>query len=195
MCVAAPSPGRSYNRRQAKNKYSNRTLYTHGWSPTAIPGVLRRPGGGIWCYKYRRRSGPKCGFRCQRLRRWSWIYTWWPDIYFNSVRSGLMQNGAWSPTAATRNKLQTNSLNNWFAHISPDGKWLYSFPSCLKETPAGIHPPYKHVYIRLLPIDGKGLPKAGYVYGGQGSITTVLVAGRKEDAFIIIQIWREVIEF
>jgi Tol biopolymer transport system component len=35
-----------------------------------------------------------------------------------------------------------------------------------------MHPPYKHVYIRHMPITG-GTPKViAYLYGGQGSINT-----------------------
>jgi TolB protein len=40
------------------------------------------------------------------------------------------------------------------------------------EVEPGIHPPYKHVYIRLLPVTG-GTPKVlAYFYGGQGSMNT-----------------------
>lgn len=40
-----------------------------------------------------------------------------------------------------------------------------------EEVEPGIHPPYKHVYLRLMPIDGKESPKViAYFYGGQGSI-------------------------
>ncbi len=47
------------------------------------------------------------------------------------------------------------------------------FISFLKdEVVPGMHPPYKHVYIRYLPIGG-GTPKVlAYFYGGQGSINT-----------------------
>jgi TolB protein len=42
-----------------------------------------------------------------------------------------------------------------------------------EETPPSIHPPYKHVYIRLMAIDGNSKPIVlAYVYGGQGTINT-----------------------
>ena len=55
---------------------------------------------------------------------------------------------------------------------SHDGKWI-AFVSFLKEeVPADDHPFYKHVYLRLLPIEG-GNPKViAYVYGGQGTMNT-----------------------
>ncbi|MDP9042610.1 MAG: biopolymer transporter TolR, partial [Bacteroidota bacterium] len=52
-------------------------------------------------------------------------------------------------------------------------KWFVFLSFLPEETPPGIHPPYKHVYIRMLPIDGKGTARVlAYVYGGQGSINT-----------------------
>lgn len=62
-----------------------------------------------------------------------------------------------------------DKYNNWFPHISPDGKWivLLSFPPEIKPDD---HPFYKHVYIRLMPVEG-GTPRViAYLYGGQGTI-------------------------
>ena len=62
-----------------------------------------------------------------------------------------------------------DQYNDWFPHISPDGRWIV-FLSFAKEVDSADHPFYKHVYLRLMPIDG-GRPKVvGYVYGGQGTI-------------------------
>lgn len=94
-------------------------------------------------------------------------------IYFNSVRSGLMQIWRMKPDGSDQEQVTNDDYNNWFAHISPDGKWFVYLSFLKEETPASIHPPYKHAYIRLLPIDGKGAPKVlAYLYGGQGSINT-----------------------
>jgi Tol biopolymer transport system component len=93
-------------------------------------------------------------------------------IYFNSVRSGSMQ--IWRMKADGRNpeQITNDEFNNWFAHISPDGKWI-AFISFLKEeAQPGIHPPYKHVYIRLMPLGGGPVRVLAYFYGGQGSINT-----------------------
>jgi tricorn protease-like protein len=62
-----------------------------------------------------------------------------------------------------------DDFNNWFPHISPDGKWI-AFLSYSKEVEATDHPYYKQIYLRLLPIEG-GKPKViAYVYGGQGTM-------------------------
>lgn len=149
--------------------------YMHGWSPNGKDLVFCGERNGEFdVYKI-----PAAGGKEIRLTDAKGLddgpeYT--PDgqfIYFNSVRSGLMQIWRMKPDGSQQEQITNDSLNNWFAHISPDGKWFVYLSFLPQETPAGIHPPYKHVYIRLLPIDGKGSPKVlAYVYGGQGTINT-----------------------
>jgi len=90
-------------------------------------------------------------------------------IYFNSTRSGLMQLYRMKPDGSDQEQLTNDEFNNWFPHPSPDGKWL-AFISFGQDVKASDHPYYKHVYLRLMPIDG-GKPRViAYVYGGQGTI-------------------------
>lgn len=93
-------------------------------------------------------------------------------IYFNSNRTGTMRIWRMKPDGSGQEPLTNDEYHDWFPHISPDGKWVV-FVSFLKdEVPAGDHPFYKRVYLRLMPIDG-GKPKIiAYVYGGQGTINT-----------------------
>jgi len=93
-------------------------------------------------------------------------------IYFNSVRSGSMQIWRMKPDGSSQEQVTNDEFHNWFAHISPDGKWIVFLSFLKEETPASIHPPYKHVYIRLMPFAGGGPKVLAYVYGGQGSINT-----------------------
>jgi TolB protein len=149
--------------------------YLHGWSPDGKDLVFCGERNGEFdVYKV-----PAAGGKEVRLTDTKGLddgpeYT--PDgqyIYFNSVRSGLMQIWRMKPDGSGQEQVTNDNFNNWFAHISPDGKWFVYLSFLQEETPASIHPPYKHVYIRLLPIDGKGTPKVlAYVYGGQGSINT-----------------------
>ena len=149
--------------------------YLHGWSPDGKSLVFCGERNGEFdVYKI-----PSSGGKEIRLTNTKGLddgpeYT--PDgkyIYFNSVRSGLMQIWRMKPDGSDQEQITNDNYNNWFAHISPDGKWFVYITFLPEETPAGIHPPYKHVYIRLLPIDGKGIPKVlAYVYGGQGSMNT-----------------------
>lgn len=149
--------------------------YLHGWSPDGKDLVFCGERNGEFdVYKVPATGGKEIRLTDSRGLDDGPEYT--PDghyIYFNSVRSGTMQIWRMKPDGSAQEQVTSDSLNNWFAHISPDGKWFVYLSFLPEETPAGIHPPYKHVYIRLLPIDGKGTPKVlAYIYGGQGSINT-----------------------
>ena len=66
-------------------------------------------------------------------------------------------------------QLTNDAFNNWFPHISPDGKWI-AFITFGQEVSPTDHPYYKHVYLRLMRVSG-GEPKViAYLYGGQGTI-------------------------
>ena len=90
-------------------------------------------------------------------------------IYFNSARTGRMQLWRMRPDGSDQKQITNDGFNNWFPHISPDGKWIafISFPA---DIPADDHPFYKHVMIRLMPINGGPTRVLAYVYGGQGTI-------------------------
>jgi Tol biopolymer transport system component len=90
-------------------------------------------------------------------------------IYFNSVRSGTMQIWRMRPDGSVPEQVTKDELNNWFPHVSPDGKWIayVTFP---KDVPPADHPYYKRVYIRLMPAAGGPSRVIAYVYGGQGTI-------------------------
>jgi Tol biopolymer transport system component len=92
-------------------------------------------------------------------------------IYFNSVRSGLMQLWRMKPNGSGQEQITNDDYNNWFAHISPDGKWIVciTFPKSVKPDD---HPFYKHVYLRMMPAAGGPLKVIAYLYGGQGTINT-----------------------
>lgn len=148
--------------------------YMHGWSPDGKDIVFcGQRNNEFDVYKI-----PAAGGKELRLTDAVGLddgpeYT--PDgkyIYFNSVRSGSMQIWRMKPDGTQQEQVTNDQFHNWFAHISPDGKWLVFLSFLKDETPANIHPPYKHVYIRLMPFAG-GEPKVlAYIYGGQGSINT-----------------------
>jgi Tol biopolymer transport system component len=149
--------------------------YLHGWSPDGQNLVFCGERNGEFdVYRV-----PSSGGKEVRLTDAKGLddgpeYS--PDgqyIYFNSVRSGLMQIWRMKPDGSNQEQITHDDYNNWFAHISPDGKSFVYLTFLKEETPPAIHPPYKHVYIRLLPLDGKSEPKVlAYFYGGQGSINT-----------------------
>jgi len=90
-------------------------------------------------------------------------------IYFNSSRSGRMQIWRMRPDGSEQQQITNDGFNNWFPHISRNGKWIVyiAFPP---EVPANDHPFYKHVTLRLMPIGGGPARVIAYLYGGQGTI-------------------------
>jgi TolB protein len=92
-------------------------------------------------------------------------------IYFNSVRTGTMQIWRMQPDGSNPEQVTFDEYNDWFPHISPDGKWIVYIAFPIDMDPWS-HPFYRQCYIRLMPASG-GVPKTiGYLYGGQGSMNT-----------------------
>ena len=90
-------------------------------------------------------------------------------IYFNSSRSGRMQIWRMRPDGSGQQQITNDGFNNWFPHISPDGRWIVyiAFPP---DVPANDHPFYKHVTLRLMPVGGGAARVIAYLYGGQGTM-------------------------
>ena len=148
--------------------------YLHGWSPDGKSLVFCGDRGGEFdVYKVPVNGGKEVRLTTTKGLDDGPEYT--PDgkyIYFNSVRSGLMQIWRMKPDGSDQEQVTSDDYNNWFAHISPDGKSMVFLSFLKDEVEPGIHPPYKHVYIRYMPI-ASGKPKVlAYIYGGQGSINT-----------------------
>jgi TolB protein len=148
--------------------------YMHGWSPDGQSLVFcGQRNGEFDVYKVPVDGGPEI-----RLTNTTGLddgpeYT--PDgnyIYFNSVRSGSMQIWRMKPDGADQEQVTNDEFNNWFAHISPDGKWISLISFLKEEVVPGMHPPYKHVYIRVMPFAGGPAKVLAYFYGGQGSMNT-----------------------
>ena len=148
--------------------------YMHGWSPNGKYLVFTGQRNKEFdIYRIPAAGGPE-----KRLTTAPGLddgpeYT--PDgkfIYFNSVRSGLMQIWRMKADGSAQTQITDDQFNNWFPHVSPDGKWVVFLSFLKEEVEPSDHPFYKHVYIRLMPVQG-GKPKViAYLYGGQGTINT-----------------------
>jgi TolB protein len=90
-------------------------------------------------------------------------------IYFNSTRSGKMQIWCMKADGSDQRQVTSDEHNNWFPHVSPDGKWI-AMISYVDEIRADEHPYYKRVYLRVMPVTGGTAKVLAYVYGGQGTI-------------------------
>jgi len=150
---------------------ANGPSYLHGWSPDGEWLVFTgQREDGFDVYKV-----PATGGEEVRLTHAEGLddgpeYT--PDgewIWFNSARTGRMQLWRMRPDGSEPWQMTDDGFNNWFPHISPDGRWVayIAFPP---DVPAEDHPFYKHVTLRLMPIDGGPARVIAYVYGGQGTI-------------------------
>ena len=147
--------------------------YLHGWSPDRKYLVfVGQRNNEFDIYKIPANGGKEIKLTNAKGLDDGCEYS--PDgryIYFNSVRSGLMQIYRMKPDGSNQEAVTNDELNNWFPHISPDGKWIV-FISFGQDVKPGDHPFYKHVYLRLMPVNG-GKPKViAYLYGGQGTINT-----------------------
>ena len=145
--------------------------YFHGWSPDAhwlVYTAIR--GTELDVYKIPATGGDEIRLTSAPGLDDGAEFT--PDgayIYFNSSRSGRMQIWRMRPDGSHQQQITNDGFNNWFPHISPDGKWIVyiAFPP---DVAADDHPFYKHVTLRLMPVGGGSARVIAYVYGGQGTI-------------------------
>lgn len=148
--------------------------YLHGWSPDGNDLVFCGSRNNEFdVYKVPAAGGPEVRLTDAKGLDDGPEYS--PDgkyIYFNSNRTGTMQIWRMKPDGSQQEAVTNGEFHDWFAHISPDGKWIVFLSFLKDEVAPGDHPPYKHVYLRLMSVTG-GQPKViAYLYGGQGSINT-----------------------
>jgi TolB protein len=151
--------------------------YLHGWSPNGrevvytAQRISKAPVYNI--YKKPIAGGPEVQLTLN-TKGLADGPEYSPDgkyIYYSANQTGTMQIWRMKPDGSGQEQLTFDEYNNWFPHISPDGKWMViiSFPTTIDS---GDHPFYKRVMLRLMPVSG-GAPKViAYLYGGQGTINT-----------------------
>lgn len=90
------------------------------------------------------------------------------SIYFNSTRTGMMQIWKMNPDGSNQQQVTFDNYQNWFAHPSPDNKWLIyiTYPP---EVPANSHPHNQRVMLRMQPVGDKQPLVKAHIYGGQGT--------------------------
>jgi TolB protein len=154
--------------------------YFHGWSPDskwlAIVGqrdskfeLYRVPAAGGAEQRLTSKGGYDDGPEYSPDGRW---------IYFNSNRSGgwdiwrMPPDGA-GPDDAKAQQVTSDEFEDWFPHISPNGKWMliFSFP---KGT-TNHNDKMEGVVLRIMPTPGAKLKPAKMeeltkFFGGQGTI-------------------------
>ena len=157
-----------------KQVTSNSPSYLHGWSPTGkeVVYTANRPGRSAYnIYK----ASVADGMETQLTFYETGLADgpeYSPDgkyIYFNGTATGTMQLWRMKPDGSNPEQITFDERNNWFAHISPDGKWIayLAYPAAMDPL---THPFCKHVELRLMPAAGGAARTIAYVYGGQGTI-------------------------
>ena len=153
----------------------NTPSYWHGWAPDNKEVVYVAQRNNIPIYNIYRnsiRGGKEVALTSNKKGEHVDGCEYSPDgkfIYFNASYSGTMQIWRMKPDGTGREQLTFDEYNDWFPHISPDGKWI-AFISFPPDIEVNSHPSYKRVMLRLMPVSG-GAPKTiAYLYGGQGTI-------------------------
>ncbi|HMZ20700.1 MAG TPA: transporter, partial [Blastocatellia bacterium] len=147
--------------------------YWHGWSPdgkTLAYCAERNGNFDIYTIPFEANSEGNAEKRLTTAEGLDDGPDYSPDgqyIYFNSVRTGLMQIWRMKPDGSEQTQITKDGYNNWFAHPSPDGKWL-AFISF--EPSVEGHPPNKDVMLRLMPVGGGEIQVLAKLFGGQGTI-------------------------
>lgn len=100
-------------------------------------------------------------------------------LYFNSTRNGSMQiwRMRWesgmdkaNPKAKAEQVTFDEGFRDWFAHPSPDGKWIIMVSFAL-DVDLTDHPPNRNVWLRMMPADLSEPPHVvAKLFGGQGTI-------------------------
>jgi WD40 repeat protein len=143
--------------------------YWHGWSPDGKTlAYCAERNGNFDIY-----SIPAKGGKEKRLTTAEGLDDG-PDyssdgkyIYFNSERTGLMQIWRMKPDGSDQEQITTDDYNNWFAHPSPNGRWIV-FLSYNKDVKG--HPPGQDVMLRLMSLTDRRVQVLAKLYGGQGTI-------------------------
>lgn len=91
-------------------------------------------------------------------------------IWFNSTRTGLMQIWRMMRNGSDQQQMTFEEQNNWFGHVSPDGKKVVNLAYSKDGLDAHEHLPNMNVSLWMMDYDGKNRKKILDFFGGQGSI-------------------------
>jgi Tol biopolymer transport system component/sugar phosphate isomerase/epimerase len=92
-------------------------------------------------------------------------------IWFNSVRTGLMQVWRMDKDGSHQTQMTFDEdYNSWFPHVSPDGKQVVMISYRKADLKPSEHLPGKNVVLRLMPASGGKPVTIVSLYGGQGTI-------------------------
>lgn len=92
-------------------------------------------------------------------------------IWFNSVRTGLMQVWRMKTDGSEQTQITFDQArNSWFPHVSPDGKKVVFITYKKGDVSPGDHPANRQVQLRLMNADGSQVETLVSLFGGQGTL-------------------------
>jgi Tol biopolymer transport system component len=157
-----------------KQVTANSPSYWHGWSPDGKDVVYTAQRPGIEAYNVYKASvadgkETQLTFYEKGLADGPEYSRDGKYVYYNGTESGTMQLWRVKPDGTSKEQITFDENNNWFAHASPDGKWVayLAYPANMDPL---THPFCKQVEIKLMPASGGAARTIAYLYGGQGTI-------------------------
>jgi Tol biopolymer transport system component len=143
--------------------------FFHGWSPDSASIVFTSIlAGHEDIYTVSAAGGAPTRLTSEGLNDGGEYAADGKSIYFNSNRSGSMQIWRMRTDGSDAQQITDDGFDNWYPHISPDGKWM-AVLSYAKGEATSSHPMNKNVMLRLIALaDGKTRVLARLV-GGQGT--------------------------
>ena len=92
-------------------------------------------------------------------------------IWFNSVRTGLMQVWRMKIDGSEQTQMTFDEQSNaWFPHVSPDGKHVVYLIYHKGDLEPGQHEANKNVELRMMSAEGGDYKTLVKLFGGQGTI-------------------------
>lgn len=153
----------------------NTPSYWHGWAPNNKEVLYVAQRNNIPIYNIYRNSisgGKEVALTDIKEGEHVDGCEYSPDgkyIWYNGNHNGKMHIWRMNPDGTGREEMTDDRYNDWFPHVSPDGRWVV-FISFLPDVEPNSHPSYKRVMLRLMPAEGGEPEVIAYLYGGQGSI-------------------------
>ncbi|MFV0465576.1 MAG: hypothetical protein ACK5ML_05825 [Lachnospiraceae bacterium] len=91
-------------------------------------------------------------------------------IWYNSTKSGLMQVWTMNRDGSDPKQITFEEQNNWFPHVSPDGKKVVNLSYRKDDLQPQEHLPNMQAELWGMKADGTNRKKLYSFFGGQGSI-------------------------
>ena len=165
--------------------------FLHGWSPDGKElayCAFRMVEDGLHVDVYTKPadgSGEEKRLTCEGFNDGPEYSPDGKHIWFISTRTGLMQIWRMNTDGSEQTQMTFNEMNNWFGHVSPDGKKVVYLAYHKGHLSPNEHLPNMQVELWMMDYDGSNQHRICSFFGGQGSINVnSWAADSKRFAFV-----------